>query len=123
MGKARVDHQQLLGGPPLCLYLFASVLPNDKTRSNAYPCNHRNPRWRLACARPSVEQNGTVYIGKTEVTIERLRGLLAGIAEQDVERRIYIRADKGLSYGSVMQVMAAVNQSGFTRVALITDSN
>lgn len=71
----------------------------------------------------SVEPNGEVYFGETEVSIERLQGLLAAIAEQDTERRIYIRADKGLSYGAVMQVMATVNQSGFTRVALITDSN
>lgn len=71
----------------------------------------------------SVEPNGKIYLGKTEVTADRLTGLLAAIAEKDVDRRIYIRADKGLSYGTVMQVMATVNQSGFTRVALITDSN
>ena len=70
----------------------------------------------------SVEQDGSVYIGDTEVTIDRLQGLLAAIASKDVERRIYIRADQGLNYGNVMAVMSSVNRAGFTKVALITDS-
>lgn len=71
----------------------------------------------------SVTQGGEIHIGETKVTLDRLRGVLAAIAEKDVERRIYIRADQTLDYGAVMNVMAHVNQSGFTKVALITDSN
>lgn len=71
----------------------------------------------------SVTKSGKIHLGETEVSVARLQALLAAIAEKDIERRIYIRADQGLAYGNVMQVMTTVNQSGFTKVALITDSN
>lgn len=71
----------------------------------------------------SVTQKDEIYIGDTKVTLDRLKVVLEAIAEKDVERRIYIRADQTLDYGKVMNVMAHVNQSGFTKVALITDSN
>lgn len=70
----------------------------------------------------SIENTGTVYIGDTQVTLDRLQELVAAIAAKDVDRRVYIRADQGLAYGTVMSVMATVNQAGFTKVALITDS-
>lgn len=69
----------------------------------------------------SVNKKGEVYIGETSVTIDRLKAMLAAIAQNGVDRRVYIRADQSLDYGTVMSVMAAVNLSGFTKVALISD--
>ncbi len=47
--------------------------------------------------------------------------LLSAIAAEAPDRRVYIRADQGLDYGKVMNVMSAVNAAGFTKIALITD--
>lgn len=69
----------------------------------------------------TVSREGKVLIGETSVTTERLKAMLAAIAENGVDRRIYIRADQSLAYGTVMEVMAAVNLAGFNKVALISD--
>lgn len=99
---------------PLLTAGVAVDLPDDSAGAMAHQDN--------APVEISVEPNGTVYIGDSEVTLDRMQGVLGAIAEKDVERRVYIRADKGLGYGRVMAVMSAVNRAGFTKVALITDS-
>jgi biopolymer transport protein TolR len=69
----------------------------------------------------TVDAKGNIFMGKTAVKVERLKGILSAISHENVERRVYIRADSRLSYGQVMGVMAAVSSSGFTKIALITD--
>ena len=41
--------------------------------------------------------------------------------QNNAERRIFVRADKGLAYGRVMEVMGTINQGGFTKVALLAE--
>jgi biopolymer transport protein TolR len=69
----------------------------------------------------TVDARGNIFMGKTAVRLERLRGILSAIAQENPDRRVYIKADSHLSYGQVVGVMAAVNSSGFTKIALITD--
>lgn len=69
----------------------------------------------------SVDSRGNIFMGKTSVKVERLQGILSAIAKENPDRRVYIKADSKLGYGQVMAVMAAVNSSGFTKIALITD--
>ena len=37
------------------------------------------------------------------------------------DRKIFIRADKVLSYGKVVEVMAIITSAGFNKIALVTD--
>jgi biopolymer transport protein TolR len=37
------------------------------------------------------------------------------------ERRIFVRGDKAISYGRVMEVMGTIAGAGFTRVALLAE--
>ena len=69
----------------------------------------------------ALDTKGNIFVGENKVSMERMREMLSVIAQEAPDRRIYIKADKGLDYGRVMDVMAAVNQSGFTKIALITD--
>ena len=69
----------------------------------------------------TVARDGKIYMGDTEVRLERLKGILNAIAVESVNRKVYIQADMHLSYGIVMEVMGAVSSSGFTRIALVTD--
>lgn len=69
----------------------------------------------------SVTGDGKIYMGETEVRLERLRGILQAIAVEGKDRKVYIKADMHLSYGVVMEVMGAVSSSGFTKIALVTD--
>lgn len=69
----------------------------------------------------TLDRQGKIFMGETEVTHERLNALLNAIAQENNDRRVYLRADSRLGYGQVMDVMAAVNLAGFTKVALVTD--
>lgn len=70
----------------------------------------------------SLDGDGKIFVGEQEVTRERLVNMLSSITGDDQERRIYIRADKGLDYGQVMGVLGDINGAGFRKVALISNA-
>jgi biopolymer transport protein TolR len=43
------------------------------------------------------------------------------ITGSNPEARIYVRGDKAISYGRVMEVMGAISAGGFKKVALISE--
>lgn len=69
----------------------------------------------------SVDGQGRVYLQKTEVEIPELAPRLAAILQGAPDRRIFVRGDKAIGYGRVMEVMGALNAAGFSKVALITE--
>lgn len=69
----------------------------------------------------TVDTDGALYIGKTEVPIKTLAAKLSAMTQNQFDRHIYIRADKQLDYGDVMNVLGEVNAAGFTKVALISE--
>ncbi len=46
---------------------------------------------------------------------------LQAIAQNNQDRRIFVRGDKDLAYGRIMQVMGTITQGGFTKVALLAE--
>lgn len=70
----------------------------------------------------SLDKNGKLYIGETEMKEDRLLLQLKAMTEGQKEPRIYIRADKGLEYGRVMTMIGNINAAGFTKVALISEN-
>lgn len=68
-----------------------------------------------------IDRRGDMYVGETKVDQSKMQSMLTAIAAEAPDRRVYIRADQGLDYGKVMQVMAIVSGSGFTKIALISE--
>ncbi len=68
----------------------------------------------------TVRADGAVYIQDTEIELPRLIPRLEAITANKKDTRIFVRGDKAVAYGLVMQVMGSVNLAGFGRVALIT---
>ena len=67
----------------------------------------------------SINADGKTYLGDEAVDIGDLVGRLTSAADNDMTRRIYVRGDKSIPYGQVMQVMSTISQGGFTKVALL----
>jgi biopolymer transport protein TolR len=67
----------------------------------------------------SVERSGQVFIGEDEVPPETLEDRLAAIAASEPPQ-VYLRADRGLDYGAVMQVLGELNRAGLNKVALVS---
>jgi biopolymer transport protein TolR len=67
----------------------------------------------------SINADGKAYLGDEAVEISDLVARLTTAADNDMTRRIFVRGDKSIPYGTVMQVMATISQGGFTKVALL----
>jgi biopolymer transport protein TolR len=62
-----------------------------------------------------------VYVQKTPVAIKDLRAKLKAVTGEKKETRIFVRGDKSVDYGRIMQVVGEINAAGFNKVALITE--
>ena len=69
----------------------------------------------------TLTADGRVMIQTTEVVLAQLLPQLRAIAEERRGDRVFLRADTGISYGQVMQVMGALNAGGFRNIGLVTD--
>ena len=70
----------------------------------------------------TVNIEGDVYIGESLVEVENLIPRINAITEQNTEARIYIRGDKVVAYGRVMEIMSIINSAGYIKFALITQN-
>ncbi|TYO90428.1 protein TolR [Oceanicella actignis] len=65
--------------------------------------------------------DGRVFVQDEEVDPARLPALLAALARERRDEKVYLRADQGLPYGRVMEVMGALNAGGFRSIGLVAD--
>ncbi|MBL8846702.1 MAG: protein TolR [Hyphomicrobium zavarzinii] len=69
----------------------------------------------------SVSANGDVFIGETKVALDEVAEKLKAIAKNGVDEQIFVRGDKGITYGTVMLVMGRISAGGFKKVSLVTE--
>ena len=67
----------------------------------------------------SIKQNGDLYIQETPIDSLNLLPRLKAISEGNKNLRIYVRGDKNVSYGIVLDTIAKIKRSGFKKVALV----
>ena len=70
----------------------------------------------------TIKLDGKVYLGENEVKVENIVAKLEAITEQNYETRIYIRGDRVVSYGRVMEIMSNISLAGYKKVALVTEN-
>jgi biopolymer transport protein TolR len=71
----------------------------------------------------SVNGRGEIFLQEQRVALEELTERLTAIARNGVDERLFIRGDRGVNYGVVMQVMGLVNRAGFRRIGLVTEQD
>ena len=69
----------------------------------------------------SINAGGKIFLQDQEVELPELVSKLQAIAQNNQDRRIFVRGDKKVDYGSVMKVMGRLSAAGFRRVALVTE--
>jgi biopolymer transport protein TolR len=69
----------------------------------------------------SIDKKEQVYLQETKVKSGELIPRLGAIAKNNKDIQIYIRGDKHLSYGHIMELMGQVSEAGYSKVALITE--
>ncbi len=71
----------------------------------------------------SIDKGGTIFLQNTQVGIDDLVPKLMAISNNGYNQRIFVRGDKTVDYGKVMEVMGLLNAAGFTRIGLVTDAS
>ncbi|HTV34764.1 MAG TPA: TonB system transport protein ExbD [Methylocella sp.] len=61
----------------------------------------------------------SLALGDTPVSREALAGALDAAAQGDKEQRVFVRADKSVSYGSIMDLMNLLRTTGFLKIGLV----
>jgi len=69
----------------------------------------------------TINKEEKIFVQDTEISLEKLIPKLISISKNRDDRKIFIRADKVLSYGRVVEVMAVITSAGFNKIALVTD--
>ncbi len=70
----------------------------------------------------TVKLDGNVYLGESVIEVETLVPKLNAITNQNTEARIYVRGDRAVGYGRIMEIMSMVNSAGYIKVALVAEN-
>jgi biopolymer transport protein ExbD len=67
----------------------------------------------------TVKSDLTLLVGETPVGRGALAGALDAASEADKEQRVFVRADKAVSYGDVMETMNLLRAAGYLKIGLV----
>jgi biopolymer transport protein TolR len=67
----------------------------------------------------SINSEGRIFIQDTDVPPESLVPRLGAITGNNPDALLYVRGDKAINYGRVLEVMSLVSSAGFRKVSLI----
>jgi len=96
--------------------LLTVGVPVDLPQTQAAPINE--PKEPLVI---SINSEGKVYLQETTVDIDQLVPRLQAITNNNPTTSIYVRGDRAVNYGRVLEVMGLVSSAGFSKVALVSE--
>ena len=71
----------------------------------------------------SISRDGLFYINETPVARGLLRDRLRAILRGRKEKAVLLKADRGLSYGTVIETLDLLNRMGIESLGLVTDTS
>lgn len=73
----------------------------------------------------TVDKDAKVYVGQQDeaIALNELAPLLRALAENNMEKRVFVRADEAVPYGAVVTVLALLQEAGFRNAGLPVDPN
>jgi len=69
----------------------------------------------------SVKSDGSIFLQDDPIKSTILASRLKEISANNFTRKIFVRADKSLDYGKVMDVVKTISLAGFAQVVLVTE--
>ncbi|HEY4924419.1 MAG TPA: biopolymer transporter ExbD [Roseiarcus sp.] len=98
--------------------LLATGVAVDLPQTKAGPLNIDQKPISIA-----INDQGQLFLMDAPVANDELIAKLQAIAKDGFDERIYLRADKGIMYGKVAEVMASLTSAGYKKVALVTETD
>jgi len=72
----------------------------------------------------TINKTGEIYLSNDPATVfstDTLAARLSTVFEGQTEKVVYLRADRNVPYGSVVQVMSACKKAGIERIGMVTE--
>jgi biopolymer transport protein TolR len=69
----------------------------------------------------SIDAGGKIYLQDKFMDLDDLIPKLKAITNANPDARIFVRGDKAITYGRVMEVMGMISSAGFNKVALVAE--
>jgi biopolymer transport protein TolR len=69
----------------------------------------------------TIDKDNQIYINDYRITGESLSEKLMKILQGRSDREVYLKADKNIPYGIVVQVMAEIKDAGVEQLGMITE--
>lgn len=67
----------------------------------------------------SINNKGKLFLQDSEVEPAILISRLKAITKEKSDTRIFVRGDRAINYGRIMEVLGTLQQAGFSKVALV----
>src|SRR5436309_10314685 len=97
--------------------LLTVGVPVELPQTQAPPINE--PKEPLVI---TVDRNGGIFISETSVPVDSLVPKLQAITGSNPDAVLYVRGDKEINYGRVLEVMSLVTAAGFHKVSLVAET-
>jgi biopolymer transport protein TolR len=70
----------------------------------------------------TIDAQGKIYLQNTLIdNDDELAPKLLAVSNRNPDAAIYVRGDRSIDYGRILQVMGLVSSAGFTKVSLIAE--
>lgn len=69
----------------------------------------------------TVNRRGEIFVDETKLTYSEFRASFKALASQRGKQGVYLRADQGVPYGTVVRVLAVMRESGVGDVGLVAE--
>jgi len=69
----------------------------------------------------TINSKGEIFIQEHQVGFKEVVPKILAISKNRTDTRIYVRGDKKINYGRVLEVMGTLSGAGFSKVALISE--
>jgi biopolymer transport protein TolR len=69
----------------------------------------------------TVDRTGRIHVEDATLTFPEFRASFKALAAERGQQGIYLRADQGVPYGSVVRVLAVMRASGISDVGLVAE--
>ncbi len=70
-----------------------------------------------------MDATGQTYIKDQAVDLDVLKTQLLATAQANPQTEVLLRADKGVPYGRIVEVMGAAQQAGLSRIGFVADTS
>jgi biopolymer transport protein ExbD len=68
----------------------------------------------------SLKADHSLAVGDDTVTLDAVAAAVDAASGKNRDQRVFVRADRGVNYGDVMELMNALRGAGYLKVGLVT---